>query len=87
MSSREIIVLMSTVHQHMVIEDRLEKSGIGFKTVVKPRQLGSDCGMALNVKEENVPDVQAVAMKEHLGIFGIFFREKDVWIKWQNEEA
>lgn len=82
----ELIVLMSTVHQHLLMENRLERQGIDFKTVVKPRQLGTDCGMALSVKIDDVPQIQAIAARERAVVYGIFIRDGDTWMEWHGNK-
>ena len=79
--SEDVIVLMSTVHQHMQMEERLERLKIKYKTVVKPRQLGTDCGMALRVSMDDVEKVRLVSESNHCTIFGVFKKQNKDWIK------
>jgi len=75
----QVIVLMKSVHQHMAMEDRLDRHQIRYKTVVKPRSLGSDCGTALQVAPADIERIRKLSDDSGLTIFGVFVRENDGW--------
>lgn len=79
MKPENVIVLMASVHAHMRMENLLEKEGIQFDTLVKPRQLGTDCGMALGIRYQDIKRVEQVADSRKAQIYGIFFKENNVW--------
>jgi hypothetical protein len=79
MISEKVIVLMATVHEHLRMENLLEKEGIQFDTLVKPRQLGTDCGMALGIQFKDVKRVEQIAGSRKAQIYGIYFNENNVW--------
>ena len=78
-ASSEVIVLMSSVHEHLVMENSLEKEGILYRTLVKPRQLGSDCGLVLGIKPEDLTKIKQIATSRKIQIYGVFIKEDDVW--------
>ena len=78
----DVLVVMETVHQSLKMEDCLEKAGISFRVVAKPRNLGPDCGVALKVALDMVPDVQRLADSIHCGIKGVFQKREEEWIKY-----
>lgn len=81
----DIIILMSTVHQHMTMEERMERFRIPYRTVVKPRQLGTDCGMALRTSSDNIPRVREIAQVNELEIHGIYIQTKGNWADYPIE--
>ncbi len=78
-ASKEMIVLMNSVHEHLVMENSLEKEGISYRTLAKPRQLGTDCGVALGVSFEDIARIKQIAVSRKTKIYGIFVKEDDVW--------
>ena len=74
-----VLVLMASVHQTMKMEDELEKSKIAFRSVAKPRTLGTDCGIALKVPEHSVPEVKRIASSIDCTIAGIFINREKCW--------
>ncbi len=79
MTNGDVIVLMQTVHLHMLMESILEKEGISFQTRIKPRQLGTDCGMALEVDFDDIDRIKTIAERKNILIFGFFTRCNDNW--------
>jgi len=74
-----VIVLMRTVHENLKMEDKLEKSGIPFRTVAKPRQLGTECGVVLRIDRKYVSDVIECARILNCTIEGIYYQEVKTW--------
>ena len=81
----EVIVLMSTVHQHMTLEERLERFKIPFRTVVKPRQLGTDCGMAIRTSSGNIEAIRKISDANQLEIHGVFLQTKGIWSEYDDK--
>jgi len=76
----QVIVLMESVHQHMALEENLDRIGLPYRTVVKPRQLGSDCGMALRIDSRQLERLKTVSREAELSIHGIFYKEGMKWV-------
>jgi len=57
---RGCVVLMPSIHDVVAAERRLIAAGIGCDMIPTPRQLSSDCGMALACDCEAIPAVRAL---------------------------
>jgi len=75
-----VIVLMSSVHETLQMEDWLEEADIRFRSVVKPRSLGTDCGIAIRINISAIPDVITGADKTGSTIHGIFRQQDNRWV-------
>ncbi|MBN1297136.1 DUF3343 domain-containing protein [bacterium] len=74
-----VVLLMQSVHQHMVLEEILDRLKIRYRTVVKPRQLGSDCGMAMRIDTADLDRIRQICEHEKLLVFGVFFLVDNRW--------
>ena len=74
-----IIVLMSSVHETLKMEDALESRSIQFRSVVKPRSLGTDCGIALRIDAGDAGRVRDTAEESGCTIHGFYFEINKVW--------
>jgi hypothetical protein len=79
MTTNDVIVLMQSVHKHMQMETFLEQERISFTTRIKPRQLGTDCGMVLAIDLSDVFRVEQIAKRKNTQIFGIYIRYEGAW--------
>jgi hypothetical protein len=80
MMETQVIVLMQSVHETLKMEVALEKETIEFRTVAKPRSLGSECGVALRISQDDIPRVTSIAGKEKCQVVGIFRKENSHWL-------
>lgn len=78
---KKVIIIMSSVHETLEMEDHLEARGISFRSVVKPRSLGTDCGIALKVARNDVDAVIQIANAAKRTLFGIFVEQDGCWQK------
>ncbi|MCD4654564.1 DUF3343 domain-containing protein [bacterium] len=77
--SEDIIVLMSTVHKHMSMEEQLDRKNITYRTIVKPRQISTDCGMALKISISDIQRVKEISENiENSGI-SFYIENEGVW--------
>ena len=49
MPELDLVVVFPTTHLTLSAEKSLEKAGIEHRTIMKPRRISSDCGLALRV--------------------------------------
>jgi len=84
--ANQVIVLMASVHEHMLMEEQLERKHIYYRTVVKPRQLGAECGMALRVYIPDVSKIRQICEASETTIFNVYSRQNGVWKVW-NESS
>jgi hypothetical protein len=59
-SAERCIVLFASVHDVMAAEKALRRSGYWLDIVPTPRELTSDCGMALEVRGDDLAGVIAL---------------------------
>ena len=45
----EMVIVFPTTHLTLSAEKSLEKAGIEHRTIMKPRRISSDCGLAIRV--------------------------------------
>jgi hypothetical protein len=46
----ELVIVFPTTHLTLSAEKSLEKAGIEHRTIMKPRRISSDCGLAIRIK-------------------------------------
>ena len=76
----ETIILFKTVFESMKMEDVLEDHNIDFRTISKPRSIGADCGVVLQVDFQDVSRIIALSGSEKCSIHGIYQRDGSDWI-------
>jgi hypothetical protein len=45
----ELVIVFPTTHLTLSAEKSLEKAGIEHRTIMKPRRISSDCGLAIRI--------------------------------------
>ncbi len=68
---------MQSVHETLKMEDILEKNRIPYRTVAKPRSLGTECGVVLRIDETDIPRIRELAQKHGCGINGIYKKQNN----------
>lgn len=74
-----VIVLFATVHQTLKMESRLEKEGIPYRTIAKPRSISEECGVVLRISREDIGRVQSAASREECTIKGVYRQINHQW--------
>ena len=49
MPEPELVIVFPTTHLTLSAEKSLERAGIAHRTIMKPRKISSDCGLAIRV--------------------------------------
>ena len=49
MPDLDLVIVFPTTHLTLSAEKSLEKAGIDHRTIMKPRRISSDCGLAIRV--------------------------------------
>ncbi|MBI3813967.1 MAG: DUF3343 domain-containing protein [Nitrospinae bacterium] len=76
------IVLFISTHETLRAEKFLQAGGIAFKTVIKPRNITSECGMGLEFESSDKETVLKICLENNLRLAGIFLsKEKGIWEK------
>ena len=72
MDNSELAILFVTIHDVMAAEQALKQAGLWCDLVPTPRQLSSDCGMAVLTKPDELASVRETLEQgglEHQGIY------------------
>ena len=57
--SRDLLVVFPTTHLTLAAEKVFKGAGIIHRTIMKPRKISSDCGLAVTLEKEQVDRVRA----------------------------
>jgi len=72
----ELVIVFPTTHLTLSAEKTLEKAGIEHRTIMKPRRISSDCGLAIRVDPGSLDSCrEALTADGQLPVR--FFREVD----------
>jgi hypothetical protein len=58
--SQDLLVVFPTTHLTLMAEKAFRGAGIKHRTIMKPRKISSDCGLAITVEKGQVERVQAL---------------------------
>ena len=74
MPELELVIVFPTTHLTLSAEKSLDKAGIKHRTIMKPRRISSDCGLAIRIDSRSL-DICQEALTED-GLLPVrFFRE------------
>ena len=72
----ELVIVFPTTHLTLSAEKSLEKAGIEHRTIMKPRRISSDCGLAIRVGSRSLDSCQEALTAD--GLLPVrFFREAE----------
>ena len=74
-----LVVVMPTTHLTLKAETVLENAGINCRTVMKPRKISSDCGLAIRIDEGELDRVRQLLDGHSIETNGYFREGKDGW--------
>ena len=74
MPDLNLFVVFPTTHLTLSAERSLEEAGIDYRTVMKPRRISSDCGLAIRIDVHSLDDCRKALVSD--GFWPVqFFRE------------
>lgn len=73
----QVLALFSSIHETLKMEDRLDAAKIPFRSVVKPRKLGTDCGIGISLDESRIPELRTIVQDAKARLIGIYRRNGD----------
>ncbi len=85
MTEKNIALFIST-HETLRAEKFFHEGGINFKTVIKPRNITSECGMGLEFYTRDKERVLKICRENNLVLTGIFCKKEDGCWKRIDEE-
>lgn len=72
----EIVAIFHSVHRVMKAEKVLKRAGADILLIPVPRQLSSDCGLAIRYAAENRDEVEGLLRREDLLPAEIYRRQE-----------
>lgn len=79
MPELEILIVFPTTHMTLSAEKSLEDENIRYRTVMKPRAISSDCGLAIRIDGESVEECRKRFVEDSLLPAGFFRKTGDRW--------
>ena len=73
------VIVCESVHDVMALEHALKNAGIAVEMIPTPRELTSDCGMALEAGTSELERISQLRGELQLRWHNIFSRGKDGW--------
>jgi len=71
------VIILLAIHYVLKAEQLLQEQGIHHDIILVPRQISSDCGMAIELSSEDVDRVEGLLVAARLEIVGIYQRDND----------
>lgn len=83
MPEKELVIVFATTHLTLSAEKSLERAGIAHRTILKPRRISSDCGLAIRIDPGSTERCREILLDDGLLPAG-FYREAGG--KWELTE-
>ena len=77
-----IIFVLYSIHDVMKAEFALKDRGMAYDLIPVPKELSSDCGMALLVEREGREEIREVLRKNNLSIKGAYLKTMEGYEEW-----
>ena len=79
MPDLELVIVFPTTHLTLSAEKSLEKIGIGHRTIMKPRRISSDCGLAIRVSSGSLESCKKALTADGLLPVRFFMEIEGEW--------
>ena len=79
MPETELVIVFPTTHLTLSAERSLEGAGIAHRTIMKPRRISSDCGLAIRIDPGSLDRCRETLTSEGLLPARFFREEGDKW--------
>ena len=81
-----MVTLLPSIHDVMALERALKDSGVECDLIPVPRQLSSECGMAVEIRTSSVERVAVLARDARILVEGFFFEEEGEYTSFSPRE-
>ena len=68
-----LLVVFPTTHLTLMAEKAFKEAGVKHRTIMKPRKISSDCGLAITLEQKQIEQVQAL-LKDSGHLPATFYR-------------
>ena len=79
MPELEMVIVFPTTHLTLSAEKSLEKAGIENRTIMKPRRISSDCGLAIRIDYRSLDSSRKVLTSDGLLPVRFFQEVEEEW--------
>ena len=83
----DVMVVFPTTHLTLKAEKALDKEGLSYRTVLKPRKISSDCGLALRIDEADVQKCRDALHLDSLTPAGFYRESINGWERFLKVEG
>jgi len=80
-------MVFPTTHLTLSAERTLEKAGIRHRTVMKPRRISSDCGLAIRIDAQSLDACREALAAEGSQAVGFFRKVNGQWEHIEDNEG
>lgn len=79
MPDLELVIVFPTTHLTLSAEKSLERAGISHRTIMKPRRISSDCGLAIRVESGSLDSCREALTSDGLLPVRFFMEVEGEW--------
>jgi len=80
-----IVFVLYSIHDVMKAEFALKEQGMTYDVIPVPKELSSDCGMALMVSCDDQEAIRDIFKRNNLNIKGAFLKTPDGYEEWTDD--
>jgi hypothetical protein len=75
----DLVIVFPTTHLTLKAETVLEQTGVKHRTVMKPRKISSDCGLAIRIDADDLQRIRELLEGNSLSPAGFFMETEGGW--------
>lgn len=76
---KNLVIVFPTTHLTLKAESVFEKAGIEHRTVMKPRKISSDCGLAIRIDNKDMHHTRGLLRENSIETTGFFMESIQGW--------
>ncbi len=80
-----VVFVLYSIHDVMKAEFALREKGVSYEMIPVPKEISSDCGMAIMVPQDRRPEVQRILSECSLEIKGSYLKTDNGYMEWKND--
>ena len=76
---KNMVIVFPTTHLTLKAESILEKGQVDHRTVMKPRKISSDCGLAIRIGYNDLDRTRGLLEEHSMEVIGFFVETGQGW--------
>jgi hypothetical protein len=76
---KNLVIVFPTTHLTLKAESILEQAEVMHRTVMKPRKISSDCGLAIRVNDGDLQHIRDLLDERSVEPLGYFVESDGAW--------